>query len=186
MFRKSPKFIKLANLELIVLDVVDIIYNPEKDKIYPYIFDILKDLKKIGYKLAIISYNINTILILQRFNLLQFFDYIEIEDYWKKFWEYKSSHSTMDDDNIHHIISNYKTKMFINLINKTEIDPSKILSFDTSYKLIHAISLSGVFSIYIEKNGLTEKIINYGFTNFLSDKDWYINPNYSLWHKELI
>ncbi len=186
MFRKNPQFIKLSNLELIVLDVVDIIYNPEKDKIYPNIKNILKDLKKIGYKLAIISYNINTIFILERFNLVQFFDYIEIEDYWKNFWEYKTLHSNLEDKDIHAIISNYKTKMFINLMNKSNIDSSKILSFDTSYKLIHAISLSGVFSIYIEKNGLTEKIINYGFTNFLSDKEWYINPNYSLWHKELI
>lgn len=180
---KKPKFIKLSNLELIVFDIVDILYNPEKDILYPYVFDILKDLKQIGYKLAIITYNINCIFILERFKLLRFFDYIEIEDYWKKYWEYKLNNLDISEDKIHLQISNYKTQMFKNLLEKSNINPSKILNFDTEHKFIYATSVCGIFSIIINKQGINEKIINNGFTNFLSEYEWYVNPNYSIWYK---
>lgn len=179
MFSQKPKFIKLPNLDLLIFDVIDILYNPETDLLFPYIYEILEDLKKIGYKLAILSYNVNTFFILERFNIIKFFDFIEIEDYWKMFWQYKSKNLYLTDDKIHIKISNYKTLLFKNLIEKSKINITKILNFDSEYKYIYNASVYGIFSILIDGNGLTSKIINKGFSNFLStDNNSCINPNY--------
>jgi HAD superfamily phosphatase (TIGR01681 family) len=128
------------NCELVIFDLDGTLHsfndlnNDDNTVLKRDIIDILDTLKKKDIKIALVSLNYLAEEYLEKYNIHNYFDYIEYKN-WR-------------------LCGDFKTDLFKNISEKSKIPFQKMLFFDDRVSHCEEASLLNIKSIYVNKNTL--------------------------------
>jgi HAD superfamily phosphatase (TIGR01681 family) len=142
-------FTKIKGLDMIVFDLDYTLLNwssryERGHALFPYVVNILAELRKLGYKIALVSFNSEANYFLEYHGISNYFDYVEYEK---------------------HTFGASKRDMLLDLKYKSGIQPENMLFFDDNKFNIALADTMGIKG-YCVKSGIDIMSINNGISKW--------------------